>query len=40
MHHRILVKIRADSEDEALKVISILKDKKLLPLFTANPKLQ
>jgi type II secretory pathway predicted ATPase ExeA len=29
-----------DSEDEALKVISILKDKKLLPLFTANPKLQ
>jgi hypothetical protein len=29
-----------DSEDEALKVISILKEKKLLPLFTANPKLQ
>ncbi len=29
-----------DSEDEALKVISILKDKKLLPLFTASPKLQ
>jgi general secretion pathway protein A len=29
-----------DSEDEALKVISILKDRKLLPLFIANPKLQ
>ncbi len=28
-----------DSEDEALKVISILKDKKLLPLFTADLKL-
>ena len=29
-----------DSKDEALKVISILKDRKLLPLFIANPKLQ
>jgi type II secretory pathway predicted ATPase ExeA len=29
-----------DSEDEVLKVISILKDRKLLPLFTADPKLQ
>jgi phage tail protein X len=28
-----------DSEDEALKVISILKDRKLLPLFTADLKL-
>jgi type II secretory pathway predicted ATPase ExeA len=28
-----------DSEDEVLKVISILKDRKLLPLFTADPKL-
>jgi hypothetical protein len=29
-----------DSKDEVLKVISILKDRKLLPLFTADPKLQ
>jgi phage tail protein X len=29
-----------DSEDEVLKVISILKDGNLLPLFTADPKLQ
>jgi general secretion pathway protein A len=29
-----------DSEDEVLKVISILKDRNLLPLFTADPKLQ
>ncbi|MEN6432626.1 MAG: AAA family ATPase [Smithella sp.] len=29
-----------DSEDEALKVISILKDRKLLPIFTADTKLQ
>jgi type II secretory pathway predicted ATPase ExeA len=28
-----------DSEDEALKVISILKDRKMLPLFTADLKL-
>jgi general secretion pathway protein A len=28
-----------NSEDDALKVISILRDKKLLPLFTADPKL-
>ena len=28
------------SEDEVLKVISILKDRKLLPLFTADPKLK
>jgi cell division protein FtsN len=29
-----------DSENEALKVISILKDKKLLPLFAADTKLK
>ena len=29
-----------NSEDEALKVISILKDKKLLPLFAADTKLK
>jgi len=29
-----------NSEDEALKVISTLRDKKLLPLFTAEPKMQ
>ena len=29
-----------DSKDEVLKVISILKDRKLLPLFTAEPRLQ
>ncbi len=29
-----------NSEDDALKVISILRDKKLLPLFTAEPKRQ
>ncbi len=29
-----------NSEDDALKVISILRDKKLLPLFTAEPKMQ
>jgi type II secretory pathway predicted ATPase ExeA len=29
-----------DSEDEVLKGISILKDRKLLPLFTADPRLQ
>ncbi len=29
-----------DSEDEVLKVISILKDRNLLPLFTADTRLQ
>ena len=29
-----------DSKDEVLKVIFILKDRKLLPLFSAYPKLQ
>jgi cell division protein FtsN len=29
-----------NSEDEALKVISTLRGKKLLPLFTAEPKMQ
>jgi general secretion pathway protein A len=37
--YRVLVG-KFNSEDEALKVISILKDKKLLPLFTAEPKMQ
>jgi general secretion pathway protein A len=36
---RVLVG-KFNSEDEALKVISTLRDKKLLPLFTAEPRMQ
>ena len=37
--YRVIVG-KFNSEDEALKVISILKDKKLLPLFAADTKLK
>ncbi|MGO9215073.1 MAG: AAA family ATPase [Syntrophales bacterium] len=37
--YRVIVG-KFNSEDDALKVISILRDKKLLPLFTAEPKMQ
>jgi cell division protein FtsN len=37
--HRVVVG-KFDSEDEALKMISLLKDKKLLPLFTADTGMQ